>query len=728
MFSLTNRISLGVFQRIIIIGLSLCHLLSSFVSAQPVDVDEAESAVIHHSLKIILDPQKQSLSVEDSISLPDSMQGSPLRFSLNSNLRISNKPRRLEKLTTAASTEISQYSVSLGRRNRNRLVLAYSGTLFDSTRQSSAEQTSVEYGQSSTENMGIISEQGVYLNKSSAWLADFGSGLVSFDIQVEFADSASTWTAVSQGDRLGNNSWRSDQAMEEVYLIAADFTEYSQAADSVEILAYLREPDPNLASKYIDAAGRYLALYESLLGEYPYGKFALVESFRETEYGIPSFALLGEQLIRYPFILESSYPHEILHNWWGNGVYPDDETGNWSEGLTAYLADHLFREMNGLGHEYRKDMLLNYKNYVSAEADFPLSEFSAHNSAASQAVGHGKSLMLWHMLRIQLGDELFLSGLQQFYESYNFKRASFENIALHFSGLSGLDLNGFFRQWVNRTGAPELSISVEEVVGNRARIMLAQIQSGEPYTLRVPIALYYEGSEVPEIYDIDITQRLEGVMADDYDKLQAVLVDPYFDVFRRLDRKESVPTVGELFGAKAISFVLPEAERQYWRQMAEAFAVGVDAKIINAEDIFVLPQDRSVWILGRDNPFAQTVFAASELYGVEAKPSGILMSEGELEYANRSNVLVTRHPENAELALGFIDVDQIQTMPGIMGKLPYYGKYSYLSFLGDESSNDVRGIWPSMGSPMQWLKPGSQPAIDLSNLPTQQPLTVMPPK
>jgi len=341
---------------------------------------------------------------------------------------------------------------------------------------------------------------------------------------------------------------------------------------------------------------------------------------------MPSFTLLGEQVIRVPFILESSYPHEILHNWWGNGVYPDYETGNWSEGLTAYLADHLFQEMDGLGHEYRKEMLARYKNYVAEDVDFPLSQFTSRNSAASQAIGYGKTLMLWHMLRIQLGDELFLTGLRQFYQDYKFKRATFEDISMHFSELSGFDLSAFFDQWVDRVGAPELAISVEEVIGNRARIMFAQIQPEDPYTLRVPVALYYEGSDTPTIYDIDISQRLEGVMADNYDQLQAVLVDPFFDVFRTLDREETPPTIGELFGAERISFVVPQSNRQHWIRMVESFAMGVDAQIINVEDITELPQDRSVWVLGRDNAFAQTVFDASSVYG--AADESILAHHG----------------------------------------------------------------------------------------------------
>lgn len=48
---------------------------------------------------------------------------------------------------------------------------------------------------------------------------------------------------------------------------------------------------------------------------------------------------------------------------------------------------------------------------VAEETDFPLNEFTTRNSAASQAVGYGKTLMLWHMLRVELGDELFLEGV-----------------------------------------------------------------------------------------------------------------------------------------------------------------------------------------------------------------------------------------------------------------------------------------------------------------------------
>ena len=101
---------------------------------------------------------------------------------------------------------------------------------------------------------------------------------------------------------------------------------YRESAGAVEALVYLRQKDDALAGKYLEATAQYLEMYRGLIGPYPYGKFALVENFWETGYGMPSFTLLGPQIIRFPFILTSSYPHEILHNWWGNSVFVDYAT------------------------------------------------------------------------------------------------------------------------------------------------------------------------------------------------------------------------------------------------------------------------------------------------------------------------------------------------------------------------------------------------------------------
>ena len=233
---MANRILKRVSLREVICGFSLCTafaLQSVSALAQDEALVEIEPALVHHSLKVILDPLSQTIAVEDTVTLPDSMLGSPLTFSLNSNLRISNNNRRIQTLATSTTPDVpginntgglaattTAYSIGPPRRNSNQLLLIYDGTIFDV-----AEQNSAEYAQSFAESSGIIGGQGVYLHKGSAWVPDFDGDLITFDLRVEFVDSAASWTAVSQGDRLDANGWQSDQPMEEVYLIAANFTE-----------------------------------------------------------------------------------------------------------------------------------------------------------------------------------------------------------------------------------------------------------------------------------------------------------------------------------------------------------------------------------------------------------------------------------------------------------------------------------------------------------------------
>ncbi len=207
----------------------------------------------------------------------------------------------------------------------------------------------------------------------------------------------------------------------------------------VEVFAFLRDDDPALAQRYLDATARYLELYNGMLPPYPYASFALVENFWETGYGMPGFTLLGPRVIRFPWILTSSYPHELLHNWWGNSVYVDFETGNWCEGLTAYMADHLFAEQRGEGATYRRATLKKFTDMVSAGDDFPLSTFGSRQSAASEAVGYGKSLMLFHMARRAVGDESFLEALSLFDREHIYTRASFADLAAAFTDASGGD-------------------------------------------------------------------------------------------------------------------------------------------------------------------------------------------------------------------------------------------------------------------------------------------------
>jgi len=124
----------------------------------------------------------------------------------------------------------------------------------------------------------------VFLNGVSAWYPRFDNELVSFAVEARLPKD---WDAVSQGARTRHDvdgevrvvRWEEQHVQDEIYLIAAPFTEYSQTLDGVQAMVFLRTADESLARSYLDATVRYTNMYSQLLGPYPYAKFALVENF-----------------------------------------------------------------------------------------------------------------------------------------------------------------------------------------------------------------------------------------------------------------------------------------------------------------------------------------------------------------------------------------------------------------------------------------------------------------
>ena len=287
-----------------------------------------------------------------------------------------------------------------------------------------------EYTRGFRSTPGIVSKTGVYLPGASGWYPLVGRALMTFNLTVAQPD---TWRVVSEGagtsrDADGRARWASTDPVDQIHIVGGPLQLTTQAAGAVEAQVYLHETDAALSSKYLAATAQYLEMYRGLIGPYPYKKFALVENFWETGYGMPSFTLLGPQIIRFPFILTSSYPHEILHNWWGNSVFVEEARGNWSEGLTAYLADHLMQEQRGEDAVYRRSTLQKYRDYVSSAQDFPLVQFRGRHSAATEAIGYGRTMMGFHALRRAVGDENFRKFLARFYRDFKGKRASFDDV------------------------------------------------------------------------------------------------------------------------------------------------------------------------------------------------------------------------------------------------------------------------------------------------------------
>jgi len=667
---------------------------------------------IHHDLKVKLNPTSHSLEVTDELSIPkELLAGSEIIIYLNESLTLDSK----QNFATITShnkrfpVPVRAYRLSL-KKSESSIVLRYSGSLHH-------ELTSQgeEYARSFSETAGMIATEGVFLAGPSIWYPYIEAAQVSFSMEVK---SPRNWKVISQGDRITQTNddqgysvqWQELNPQEEIYLIAARFHEYSKTVGKVEAMAFLRQADAALANKYLEVTAQYIEMYRHLLGPYPYNKFALVENFWETGYGMPSFTLLGPRVIRMPFILHSSYPHEILHNWWGNGVYVDYQQGNWAEGLTSYLADHLIQQQRGKAVNFRRNILQNYADFVSDSRDFPLAEFTSRHGSSSEAIGYGKSQMFFHMLRQRLGDEAFVLGLQRLYRQYQFKEAGFDDLLKVFQTVSDVDLRPMFDQWVRRSGAPALQLADVVVVKDKdgwlLNGVLKQVQAGDAYQLIVPMAVTVEGKDQAFQTKLVLTNKQQPFSLRLAAKPKRLDIDPEFDLFRRVNRAEIPPALSQAFGAERVLLVLPSkapAETlAAYKALVRSWGHSQFGNLeVQYDDVLeALPDDRTVWLFGGQNLLANKVVTALKGQAVTRQAETINLKEGVFDTAQHSIVLTARRHNADPHAMVWLAADRPQAIPGLGRKLPHYRKYSYLVFEGGEPSNLIKGQWPLLDSPM----------------------------
>ena len=651
--------------------------------------------ILSHSITVNILPGTGQIHVLDNIDIPASSDIEDIKtFSLNARLKLLNSSVPLTPIKEGSAKNsfgvpVSSYALKTPVK---KLTIEYSGTLNKP---------------GSDENFAAITPNGVFLSKNNLWFAVSGTELVEFNLTVNLPKD---WVSMSQGARtshtitsdIRSSSWQEKNPQDDIYIYANKLFEQNEEKDGITALVLTAQEDPELAKSYIDATFNYIKMYSELLGDYPYKKFAVVEGFEGNGYGFPSFTMLGPRVIRFPFILYTSYPHEIVHNWWGNGVYVDENSGNWSEGLTAYLSDHLLKEQRGKGMDYRRDTLQKYSNFVQTEKEFPLSEFRFRHSQSSSAIGYGKTLMLFHMLRVKLGDDIFRQGLKKFYSRHKFQTASYTDIQKVYEQLSKMNLQGFFEQWTKRVGAPELKISniSQHKNKNGHTIELTIEQTGDSYDLQVPISLWNkdDGSHHQKVVKIDKQRTTIRLTSEkEVSKLQ---IDPQFDVFRRLEQSEIPAALSQGFGSAKIAVVLPDQANthysefkilaQNWRQTQSG-----QWDIIDSENLKSLPSHEAVWILGADNRFKDTFR--------KLLPETMQLNKDTAKIDDKSYSLKTHSfigcRKNSQ-TICMISENSKETISNLARKLPHYHKYGYLVFQGDEAQNVEKGSWVAENSPL----------------------------
>jgi hypothetical protein len=267
-----------------------------------------------------------------------------------------------------------------------------------------------------------------------------------------------------------------------------------------------------LRKNLLEEAGRILDFYESRFGPFPFENLSIVQRLWSTKGGhspasfvvvndlprVPSGGPgLRERLIGNPDSPVDLSPqwreyflaHEIAHQWWGQGVTWARYRDQWlSEGLAQYASALYIRSKYGAGAW--SDILKKFCRWTEKKSHWgPItlgSRLSFTDFNAYQAIIYDKSSLVLNMLSDLLGEDIFFSGLREFYAAHQFTAAATGQFRKAMETVSGRDLDDFFRLWFDSHLLPEAQVEYrveKRESGISLRVTVNQLNEDFTYPL-----------------------------------------------------------------------------------------------------------------------------------------------------------------------------------------------------------------------------------------------------
>jgi len=190
--------------------------------------------------------------------------------------------------------------------------------------------------------------------------------------------------------------------------------------------------------------------------------------------------------------------------------------------------------------------LAEFQKQQSKNKEYALRSFYECSGPPSRSVGYGKGALVFHMLRQQVGDQVFANAIKQLFNSHRFTVASWTDLQKSFERVSGQNLSWFFRQWVEEAGQPHVAIKEVNVqkVSNEFVIDLVLCQDSQYKRLAIPVA--FKGPDGERSFQVELTQEKRQYSFRLDFPPQEVVIDEHYNVFRRLLPAEQPPSLASL--------------------------------------------------------------------------------------------------------------------------------------------------------------------------------------
>jgi aminopeptidase N len=294
-------------------------------------------------------------------------------------------------------------------------------------------------------------------------------------------------------------------------LAVGDFAELRDEWNGKPVTYYVEKGREEDARRSMGKTPQMIEFFSQTFGyPYPYPKYAqvCVDDFifggmeNTSTTLLTDRCLLDERAALDNRNTESLVAHELAHQWFGDLVVIKHWSHAWiKEGMASYS------EVLWTDHEYGKDEAAYYllgeaRNYISEDSSRYRRPIVTHiyREAIELYDRHlyEKGACVYHMIRAELGDDLFFRTVQIFLEDNAHSTVETVDLLRAIENATGRNLQFLFDQYVFRGGHPEFKVAYSwDGDSKLAKVTVTQTQAKEGATgyqdglfdLKIPIGI-----------------------------------------------------------------------------------------------------------------------------------------------------------------------------------------------------------------------------------------------
>jgi tetratricopeptide (TPR) repeat protein len=295
---------------------------------------------------------------------------------------------------------------------------------------------------------------------------------------------------------------------------------------------YLRST-ADMAGAYGEEISRVMEYLTSLYGLPPRRNLTVVETENGTPngYSAPGVMFLAPRSIGKE-VNTRLITNQLARQWWGGLVSPATRNHLWIENGMARYSELLYQEhMNGPGaletqvrDSYVEGLTIEQPPLIQTAR---LEDYSPEYWAATA----GKGAAVLHMLRGIVGDDNFFKALKVFPDKFAWKSVATDDFRKVFEDASGQNLNYFFLQWIESSGAPEFKMEYTVFRTSKGFRVVGKVAQ-DLDTFRMPVLLRIETEGNPEEKRIEVVGTSSEFSVDTFGKPKNVTLDPKGQVLR----------------------------------------------------------------------------------------------------------------------------------------------------------------------------------------------------